>query len=70
MRLDAPVNSRFCSHVYTGLAYMFALHCFQMIVTQMTLEQRARYIKSSGDFDQVVVVYPWKNAVHRYSKLL
>ena len=58
MRLDAPDYSRFFSQVYTGLAYMFALHCFQMIVTQLTLETRARYIKSSGDFDQVVVVYP------------
>lgn len=58
MRLDSVVNSRLFSHVYWGLAYMFALQYFQMIVTQITLEQRARYVKMSGDFDQVVVVYP------------
>jgi hypothetical protein len=54
MRLDALVNSRLFSHVNTGLAYMVALQRFEMIATQITLEQRARYIESLG----IVIVYP------------
>lgn len=58
MRFDAPVNSHFFSHVYTGLADMVALQRFETIATQITLEQRARYIEWLGHVDQIVVVYP------------